>query len=212
MTDNSEKLIKSEIKGRKVTYYLTTEDDLHNVKSNSLLGDIFSVLASLTAGGIISVILTRATGIQLGQETTNVLGILLYVFICGLVIFALFTAYFHYQSFTTIKKIKGSGAVKSLRSADQEEAIETAKTEKEITPKESRLEIIKAEYWTQKAKLDVTEELRKKIVDNKLETIASNDIKGDPDKKTVKKLTIEYKFDGITITKEFREGQKVVIP
>ena len=30
MADNSDKLIKSEIKGRKVTYYLTTEDDLHN--------------------------------------------------------------------------------------------------------------------------------------------------------------------------------------
>ena len=46
MTDSSDKLIKSEIKGRKVTYYLTTEEDLQNVKSNSLLGDIFSVLAS----------------------------------------------------------------------------------------------------------------------------------------------------------------------
>ena len=82
MTDKPENLIETEIKGRKVTYYLTTAEDLHNVKSNSLLGDVFSVLASLSAGGIISFILTRATGIRLGQETTNLLNILLYVFVC----------------------------------------------------------------------------------------------------------------------------------
>lgn len=212
MADNSDKLIKSEIKGRKVTYYLTTEDDLHNVKSNSLLGDIFFVLASLAAGGIISVILTRVTGIQLGQQTTIVLNLLLYVFIFGTVIFASFTAYFYYQSFMTIKKIKGSGAIKSLTSADQTESIEATKTENEITPKESKLEIIKAEYWTQKNRLDVTEELRRMIVDNKLETIASNEIKADPDKGTPKKLTIEYKFDGITVKKEFAERDKVILP
>ena len=212
MTDNSDKLITTEIKRRKVTYYLTSEDDLHNVKQNSLLGNIFSMLVSFAAGGIISVILTRATGIQLGQQTTNVLDILLNVFICGSVIFACFTAYFYYRSFITIKKIKGSGAVKSLISADQEEAIETDKTGKENTPREPRLKIIKAEYWTQKARLDVTEELRKMIVDYKLETIASNAIKRDPDIGTVKKLTIEYKFDGITVRKEFTEGNKVVIP
>ncbi|MBU4268904.1 MAG: hypothetical protein KJ808_08690 [Acidobacteria bacterium] len=212
MSDNSDKLITTEIKRRKVTYYLTSEEDLHNVKNNSLLGDIFSILASVTAGGIISVILTRATGIQLGQQTTNVLDILLKVFICGSVIFACFAVYFHCQSFITIKKIKGSGAVKSLINADQEEVIEAKKTGKENIPKEPRLKIIKAEYWTQKVRLDVTEELRKLIVNYKLETIASNAIKSDPDINTVKKLTIEYKFDGITITKEFTEGDKVIIP
>jgi hypothetical protein len=58
----------------------------------------------------------------------------------------------------------------------------------------------------------VTEELRKMIVDNKLETVASNDIKGDPDYGTVKKLSIKYKFNSITVTKEFTEGDTVVIP
>jgi hypothetical protein len=87
----------------------------------------------------------------------------------------------------------------------------------EIKPKEeprkkSKLEIIKAEYWTEKEKFDVTEELRKMVSDDKLETVASNDIKGDPDPGTVKKLSIEYKFDDITITKDFTEGDKVLIP
>lgn len=74
------------------------------------------------------------------------------------------------------------------------------------------LKINKAEYWTQKSRLDVTEELKKMIVDNKLETIASNDIKGDPDIGTVKILSIEYKINGKTLKKSFREGEIVVIP
>jgi hypothetical protein len=212
MTDNQDKLIKSEIKGRQVTYYLTTEEDLQSVKSNSLLGDIFSGLGSLTAGGIISVILTKATGIQLGQETVNLFNILQYVFLCGTVIFAAFSVYFHRQSFMTIKKIKGSGSVKSLSTADQEEMIKATEAEKAIRPKKTRLEIIKAEYWTQKARFDVTEELRKMIKDNKLETIANNNIKGDPDKGARKKLSIEYEFDGIRIKKEFTEFDRVLIP
>jgi hypothetical protein len=212
MTESSEKLVRSEIKGRKVTYYLCTEEDLQNVKSSSLLGDIFSVLTSLTAGGIISVILTRATGIQLAQQTTDVLGVLLYVFISTTVIFACFGVYFHSQSFRAIKKIKGSGTVKSLKSGNQEEIVETAMADEEISSGESRLEILKAAYWTSKASIDVTEELRKRIVGNKLEALASNEIKSDPDFGTLKTLTIEYRFDGITVTKVFTEGDRIVIP
>ena len=210
MRDTSDKLIKSEIKTRQVTYYLTTEEDLRHVKSNSLMGDVFSGLASLTAGGIISVILTRATGLQLERETSDVLNVLLYVFVIATVIFVLFAIYFHYQSFVAIKNIEGSGTVKSLRSGNQEEIIQT--DDKKIVSEESPLEILKAEYWTQKKRLDVTEELRKKITTNKLEVIASNDIKGDPEFGTGKKLTVEYRFDGITVTKEFTEGEKIVIP
>jgi hypothetical protein len=45
-----------------------------------------------------------------------------------------------------------------------------------------------------------------------LEIIASNDIKGDPDVGTTKRLTVEYRFDGNTVTKEFIEGEKIEIP
>jgi hypothetical protein len=210
--DNSDKLIETEIRGRQVTYYLTTEEDLHNVRSNSLLGDVSFGLGSLTAGGIISVILIRATGIQLVQETIRVLDILWYVFIVGTALFAGFAVYFHCQSIMKIKRIKGSGVVTSLSSVVKERTLGAAKPDKEIMQKGPILEITKAEYGTNKIRLDVTKELRKKIVDNKLETTASNAIKGDPDYGVVKTLTIEYKFNGITITKEFKEGAKVVIP
>lgn len=98
------------------------------------------------------------------------------------------------------------------QSGGQEQITVAEATETRITGGESILEIIKAEYWTPKARFDITEELKRKIADNKLEIIASNDIKGDPDPGTVKKLSIEYKFNGITLIKEFTEGDNVVIP
>lgn len=212
MTNNSDKLIKYEIKGRQVTYYLTTEEDLHNIKSNSILCDISSLLASLCVGGIISVILTNATGINLEPETINVLRVLRYVFTLGAAVCAFFTGYFYYQSFMIINKIKGSGAVKSLKSGDREEIMLTETTKAIGTEGQLILEILNAEYLTPKARLNVTEELKKMIVDNKLHTIASNEIKGDPDVGVVKKLSIEYKFNGITLVKEFTEGDNVIIP
>jgi hypothetical protein len=212
MNDSSDKLIRSEIRARKVTYYLTSEEDLGSVKSNSLLGDVFSLLASLAAGGIISVALTRVTGIQLGQETTNVLGVLLWVFILLTAVFAAFALYFHCHSFAVIRKIKTSGTVKSLRSENEEELTEGIAPSKQATSDTPRLEILKAEYWTPNARLDVTQELRDRIVDDRLIEYADNTIKSDPDKGRGKKLTIEYRFDGITVTKEFTEGEKMIIP
>lgn len=209
MSNNSDKLIKSEIKGRQVTYYLTTEEDLNNVKSNSVLGETFTVLTSLAIGGIISVLITKATKIELAIETQNLLDLLKCVFIVATIIFGCITAYFYYKSFRIIEKIKGSGTVTSIKNVDQEEDTEKVT---EIKPDKKKLKIIEATYWTPKAKLDVTEELRKQIVDNKLETVASNDIKGDPDVGTVKKLRIRYIFNGITVAKEFIENNKVVIP
>jgi hypothetical protein len=83
---------------------------------------------------------------------------------------------------------------------------------KDTGSKESQLEILKAVYWTPKARIDVTEELRKMIVGNRLEAFASNEIKGDPHAGAGKKLTIQYRFGGTTVTKEFTEGEKMMIP
>jgi len=77
--------------------------------------------------------------------------------------------------------------------------------------KEPIFEIIRAIYGTQKA-YDVTEELIKMVVDNKLETIVSNKIKGDPDPGMIKMLSIDYKFKGVRFTKYFKEEEKVIIP
>lgn len=85
--------------------------------------------------------------------------------------------------------------------------------EQEVPQKDSLLEIIKAIYGTTEDKsLDVTKELQDMIVDNKLEIIASNAIKGDPDPGTKKRLIIEYRFNGKTLIEDFKEKQIVIIP
>jgi hypothetical protein len=100
----------------------------------------------------------------------------------------------------------------SSQAATIEDIISELKKGSQIKSGKKTFEISKAIYWTSKAELDVTTELRNMVVDNKLETIASNDIKNDPDKGAAKKLTIEYTFNGANLKKEFKEGDKVVLP
>lgn len=76
----------------------------------------------------------------------------------------------------------------------------------------SQLEIIKAEYWTDHTKMDVTDELQDRIRGDALKARASNNLKGDPEFGQTKHLTIEYRFGGIIRTNEFREGEVIVIP
>jgi hypothetical protein len=76
----------------------------------------------------------------------------------------------------------------------------------------SQLEIIKAEYWTDHTRMDVTDELQDRIRGDSLKAMASNNIKGDPEFGQVKHLTIEYRFGGVTRTNEFREGDVIVLP
>jgi hypothetical protein len=76
----------------------------------------------------------------------------------------------------------------------------------------SRLQITKAEYWTDNKRIDVTGEIQDRIRGDSLKAVASNNINGDPEFGQVKHLTIEYSFDGVAKTNEFREGEVIVIP
>jgi hypothetical protein len=76
----------------------------------------------------------------------------------------------------------------------------------------SRLEIVKAEYWTENVRMEVTDELEDRIRGNALKAMVGNKIKGDPEFGKPKRLTIAYKMDGVMRTNEFREGEPVIIP
>lgn len=73
------------------------------------------------------------------------------------------------------------------------------------------LKIINAIYGTSKKSLDATKELNQLVNKNRLELIANNEIIGDPDIGTVKDLKITYELNGMTYTKSFKEGDKVII-
>jgi|GEM_PF-2922643 len=81
-----------------------------------------------------------------------------------------------------------------------------------ITPKSTRLQIMEAYYWTPNKVIDVTRQLNDRIVGDRLEIIAGNDLRGDPDFGQAKTLTVVSRFDGFMMTNEVREGGLLVIP
>lgn len=76
----------------------------------------------------------------------------------------------------------------------------------------SQLEILRAIYWTDNSRVDVTDELRDRVRGDSLKAIASNNLKGDPEQGQVKNLTVVYRYEGVTFTNQFREGALVVLP
>ncbi len=74
------------------------------------------------------------------------------------------------------------------------------------------LEIIKAEYRTNKKSIDVTKKLSSRIQNNELHVVISNEIAGDPDSGTPKTLKIKYYYEGQLYEMEIREGEKLDIP
>jgi hypothetical protein len=73
-------------------------------------------------------------------------------------------------------------------------------------------EILKAEYWTDNARLDVTGQLTAKLGGAVTNVAANNDLAGDPDLGHTKRLTVVYQVGGVAVTNEFREGQPVILP
>jgi hypothetical protein len=89
---------------------------------------------------------------------------------------------------------------------------QAARSNSGLTSNGSQLEVLKAEYWTDNARMDVAAELRERIRGDGLKAVASNNIKGDPEFGQVKHLTVVYRLAGVTRTNEFREGDLVVLP
>jgi len=116
------------------------------------------------------------------------------------VFFLIFSIYFYSRKFVSIKEAQSSGEVQSF---------EYEATEGD----ENKLRIIKAIYGTPPDKvIDITENLNKDIVDNKLSRTVSNDIAGDPNKGAKKSLEIEYKIGNKIIQKRYTEGEVINLP
>ncbi len=75
----------------------------------------------------------------------------------------------------------------------------------------NKITVLSAIYGTGKHGIDVTSELKRLIKNNKLEFIANNELAGDPDVGTPKKLDIVYEINGKKVEEKYKEGDKVVI-
>ena len=74
------------------------------------------------------------------------------------------------------------------------------------------LEILEATYSTPRVSLDVTQELKDSIQRNKINILASNEIKGDPEPGIVKKLKVKYNYGDEPFEKEVGVGQRLILP
>jgi len=186
MTEENNNLVKTIIKARTEIYYLVTGNDLTNFKQNNILGDIFFFIASLLIAGFIT---------NMGQ---------LFLLFLGLP-FLILAFYFYYIKFLSIEKIKDSGEIKSLKIGEDNEIIQKTNNKE--------LVILKADYGSPTNSIDITDKLNGLIKNNKLTTIATNEVAGnDPHRGVVKNLNVKYKHNGLIITKKFREREAVELP
>ncbi len=79
-----------------------------------------------------------------------------------------------------------------------------------------KLEIVKAEYGVfdlaHSKMVDVTKELEALVANGRLSTLVSNQLAGDPADGVVKKLLVEYEYDGKKYSKRIDESQRLYLP
>jgi hypothetical protein len=78
--------------------------------------------------------------------------------------------------------------------------------------KKNKLRILDATYGIDSKFINITNELNKAVIDNKLKIILSNNIAGDPHKGKVKKGKIKYSFNDKESEKEFSENDLIDLP
>ena len=185
----SDKLIKTEIRGRKVVYYLTSKNDIEAIKTKNIFADIFLTLFSVITGGIVTISIDKIV-----RDKYNDLLILLYIIA---LIFLILYAVFIIQNRNTIKEITSASAYTEFD---------------KVVPPEQALKIISATYYSNSTRWDAAKKLRSMIIDNQLDTHASNDLVGDPEPGKDKWLDLTYIFDGKEYTKTYNQGDSVNLP
>lgn len=60
--------------------------------------------------------------------------------------------------------------------------------------------------------VDLTEALTRKIIDGRLEIVATNELGGDPNYGVAKELVVEYAYQGQRLKKTVREGETLSLP
>lgn len=199
-------LVKYKIKGREVTFYLTTDEDLLEIKSKNIFGDIFTLLFSISIGGIVSIELAFISSPNFIYESLKIFDILSAVFYTSTIITGLLAAYFYWISFKVISKIKRSGEIKSINTPSPFVSSDNSS--------DAGLEIKSAFYWTPKEYRNITGKVQGSIINNKLFLVVNNALVDDKDPEigVIKKLTITYKLNGVLFQREYKEGDIVTLP
>ncbi len=125
---NLSELLKTEIKGRKITYYLASKSDLDQIEANSRRSDTTKLLASVLFGGFLSGVITLLSGINLTQGIQNLIGLLTVVFLAAGGALLFLANKYSLETSETIKGITESGELESFGPVESEVKLTSANT------------------------------------------------------------------------------------
>lgn len=191
----NEGLIKAKINPREEDYFLVTNNDINNIKSNSFLCNVFLTLTSIFFGGFFSILITIQSFNSTNSVLPPTLNILMFVFLGITILFGIFVVYFLLKTTGIFKNIKISTGI-------------------DIIPDNlNEFYISKAKYGAEDKFIDLKTELNELIEDNKLILGERyNNIKGDPIVGTSKTLEIKYFYQGKFHVKTFKENEYIELP
>jgi len=109
---SSNGLIESNIKPRKETYYLVTEEHLKNLTGKSILSDIFFFISSILWGAFFSVTIAKETIKTINIEVLKSILIYQNVFMYFAILFTFIALIFLILAYNSINKIKKSALTK----------------------------------------------------------------------------------------------------
>ena len=75
-----------------------------------------------------------------------------------------------------------------------------------------RLKVLRATYGANNIRVDITSELNKAVIDNKLKIVISNAIAGDPIPGIVKVASVHYEYAGKRSSINVNEGNVLELP
>lgn len=195
MNNDINNYISTVIKKRKEVYFLVTEKDLNSLRNSSIIGDVSIIIASIVLSGYF-----------IDKNS--------YALLAGIV-FIIVAVGFYFFVFSQVKELKSSGEVQSVNinaENDKNDQIHVKNNVPNSNKDNKKLVIIGARYYTAERTKNITQEIEDMVKNDKLTTIASNDIYGDPHPGEPKKLFILYKYNGVEISKNYNEGEKIELP
>ena len=106
MKISTEGLIEAEIRPRRETYYLVTEENIKSIRGKNILTDIFIVLSSVFWGAYFSVLISRKASYNLSKDTLQALDIYQNVFLIASLILTIIAVIFLVLTYLGISSIK----------------------------------------------------------------------------------------------------------
>lgn len=203
MTDKTNQLITTEIKGRTIVYFLVTKNDIDSLRGDSIFSNIFLCLFSICAGGILSIVIGKQfTSTPLPYQLLENLRIANLFMWAGLIVFLLLYSVVAFQVFKNISGITKSGTINYFGESKDEGTT-------------NELLVTYAMYYTPSHSIDLTHQMNALIKDNRLSVLVSNTMTGeskDPQYGIRKKLKIRYSYKGRAYEKEYNERDLLELP